>query len=688
VSEAQHLRLTGQQRHQQNDIAGALDCFRAALVIDPLHRETLRATAACYLQLGRSQPALDIFRGIAADHPADAGAHFDLAVALEACGAAAAARSAYEAALALDPQHFGARLNLCALLLALKDIAAAEAEGRRLAELHPDQPDAWCNLAQVLFAIASHAEADEALQRALAIFPGHAQALFARVVARSMLGDVEGALVLQGALRQRGFTSTELSAIPGAAEVWRYDRSDLEDICLTALFERFRQGDWACHASLCDGLTALAARVRAGTRTRMQPPQAFHAMAVGLDHTDYLTLVGQVSAFVATQTSSMPAAPRTERKRLRIGYLSPAFRHHPGAYLFRSVLAAHDRAAVEVFGYALNPDDGSAVRRDIVTGCDHFIDLCPLDDAQAAARICADGIDILVELEGYFDGARLHILAARPAALQVSYTGLLGIVEAPFIDYRFADRITDGGFASVVHAREQPAYLPGCFLPYGCPQTPWQIPSRRAEHGLPEGVFVFCALHNDYKLGPESFAAWMNILAAVPDSVLWLVANSERHFAALLRHAGAAGIAPHRLVRAPRAPNDEYLARLRLADLFLDTFAYNAHTTALDALWMELPVLTRTGRNPAARLCTSALAELGLHDMAVPDTASYIARAVELARSPDMLDGVRRRLHAARSDAVLFDPARKAAQLEAAYRQMWARHLDGLPSAMLDIGGA
>lgn len=685
MNEAQHLRLSGQQRHQQNDVAGALGCFRAALEIEPQHRETLRAAAACYLQLGRPQQALDIFRRVAADHPADGGASFDLGVALEACGDAAGARGAYEAALALSPQHFGARLNLCALLLALKDFTAAEIEGRRLVELHPNQPDAWCNLAQVLFANTCHAKADEALQRALAISPGHAQSLFARVAARAMLGDIDGALTLQMSLRQRGFTANELTAIPGAAEVWRLDRADLEDIHLTALFERFRQGDWTCHAPLRDGLAGLAVQVRAGPRAQVQPLQVFHAMALGLDHADYLTLVAQVSASVAAQTSPLPRPAKTEHKRLRIGYLSPAFRDHPGAYLFRSVLAAHNRDAVEVFGYTLCADDGSAVRRDIVAGCDHFIDLCSLDDVQAAARIRADGIDILVELEGYLDWARPRILAARPAPLQASYAGLLGIVEAPFIDYRIADRTTDGDFSNASFEHEKPVYLPGCFLPYGCPQAPWKLPARRAEHGLPDDAFVFCAFHNDYKLGPESFVVWMKILAAVPDAVLWLIANPDRHFDALVLHAEVAGIAAHRLVRAARVPNDQHLARLRLADLFLDTFACNAHTTALDALWMELPVLTRTGSTPAARLCSSALAELGLRDMAVPDTGRYIARAVELARSPEALDGVRQRLRAARAHAVLFDPARKAAQLETAYRQMWTCHLAGRPPAVLDI---
>lgn len=688
MSEVQQLRLAGAQRHRQNDPAGALRCFRAALEIEPGHRETLRAAAACCMQLGRTREALDIFHRIATDHPADAGAHFDMAVALEGDRDGAGARRSYENALVLDQQHFGARLNLCALLLALKEHDAAETQGRRLVELHPGQPDAWCNFAQILFAIACHAEADEALQQALALFPGHAQSLFARVAARAMLGDIDGALALQGALRQRGFSPAELAAIPGAQEVWRYERTDLEDIHLTALFERFRQGDWSCHAPLRAGLAALAAQVRAGTRTRVQTPQVFHAMATGLDHTDYLTLVARVSADFAMQVSTISVAPEAGHRRLRIGYLSPAFCDHPGGYLFRGVPAAHDRAAVEVFGYALCPDDGSTVRRDIAAGCDHFIDLGTLDDTQAAARIRADGIDILIELEGYLDGTRPRILAARPATLQASFAGLLGMVEAPYIDYRLADRTTDGAYALAGFKHEQPAYLPGCFLPYGCPQTPWQLAPRRAGQGLPEDAFVFCAFHNDYKLGPESFAAWMKILAAVPDAVLWLLANSDRHFAALLGHAEAAGIAPHRLVRAPRLPNDEHLARLRLADLFLDAFACNAHTTALDALWMELPVLTRTGCNPASRVCSSALAELGLHDMVMPDSASYIACAVELARSPEMPEEVRRRLHTARADAVLFNPARKAAQLEAAYRQMWARHLDGLPPALLDIAVA
>jgi predicted O-linked N-acetylglucosamine transferase (SPINDLY family) len=286
--------------------------------------------------------------------------------------------------------------------------------------------------------------------------------------------------------------------------------------------------------------------------------------------------------------------------RLRIGYISQNFRNHALSHLIRGMVGVHDRAQFEVFGYAVSTDDGSGYRKSIAGSCEHFVDVHALSAVDAAKRIVADEIDILVDLMGHTTNTRMGILALRPAPVVVGFLQFPGSSGADFTDYMLTDRVVtrpdDQHFYS-----ERLVFLPNCYQPNDRPQEIDPAPVTRAQCGLPDDAFVFCCFNNNYKIEPSIFDAWMRILHRVPNGILWLLRLSPQMESNLVREAAARGIHAHRLVFADKISKPRHLARLRLADLFLDTRYCTAHTTASDALWASLPVLTRHSASAALR---------------------------------------------------------------------------------------
>jgi predicted O-linked N-acetylglucosamine transferase (SPINDLY family) len=345
------------------------------------------------------------------------------------------------------------------------------------------------------------------------------------------------------------------------------------------------------------------------------------------------------------------------------------------AFAVADLLERHDRDAVEVVGYSYGPADESPVRRRLEEAVDRFVDLRDLTHEAAARRIRQDGVDILVDLTGYTRECRFPILAWRPAPIQVNFLGYAGTLGAACIDYILADPFVAPADHQGFYA-ERLVHLPGSFLPLDSRQAVAAAGPDRAGQGLPAEGVVFCCFNAAYKIAPPVFDAWMRLLHAVQGSVLWLSTPDERVRANLRHQAGQRGIAPERLVFAGRvAALEDHLARHRLADLFLDTLPYNAHSTAADALRSGLPVLTCAGETFAARVAGSLLTALDLPELITGSLDEYAARAVELARSPDRLAGLRGRL----DDNLprLLDGARYARGVEAAYRHMRDLALSG-----------
>ncbi|WP_395669220.1 tetratricopeptide repeat protein [Rhodoferax sp.] len=367
------------------------------------------------------------------------------------------------------------------------------------------------------------------------------------------------------------------------------------------------------------------------------------------------------------------SAPRNYgHRRLRIGYVSSDFCLHPVSMLMAELFELHDRSRFEVYGYCWSPEDGSALRQRVIASMDHFRRIHDLGDYDAAQRIRADEIDVLVDLQGQTSGARANLLAYRPAPIQITYLGLPATTGLPSIDYVIADRFLIPESAARWYS-EKPLYLPDIYQVSDRKRTVGARPSR-FDCGLPEDAFVFCSLNNNFKYTPEVFAVWMNILKRTPNSVLWLLADNPWAQTNLCAAAQAHGVDAARLVFAGRVLPPDYLARYACADLFLDTFPFNAGTTANDALWMGLPLLTLCGRSFAARMAGALLTAADLPELICYDLKSYEEKAVALAQQPSECARLRAHLQTVRSTGRLFDTTAFARHLESA--------LEGLVQAL------
>jgi predicted O-linked N-acetylglucosamine transferase (SPINDLY family) len=356
--------------------------------------------------------------------------------------------------------------------------------------------------------------------------------------------------------------------------------------------------------------------------------------------------------------------------RLRLAYLSADFHRHATAVLISELLELHERSGFEVVGVSFGPDDGSDTRKRIIAAFDRHIEIAGKNDEDAARLIADLGTDIAIDLKGHTKDARPGILAYRPAPIQVNYLGYPGTMGVPYLDYIMADPIVLP-FDQQAHFSEKIVHLPDC---YQVNDRKRQIASHtptREELGLPPKGFVFCCFNNSWKITPTVFDVWMRLLQAVEGSVLWLLRDNEIAETNLRREAASRGIDPARLIFAGRLPLAEHLARHRLADLFLDTLPYNAHTTASDALWAGLPVITCRGETFAGRVAASLLQAAGLPELVTNCLADYEALALKLARDAVALSAVKAKLARERDTCALFDSVRFARHIESAYRTMW-----------------
>lgn len=365
-------------------------------------------------------------------------------------------------------------------------------------------------------------------------------------------------------------------------------------------------------------------------------------------------------------------------ERIRVAYLSADLREHAVSYLMAGVFEQHDRQRFETFAFSYGTDDGSPTRARLKLAFEHFIDVRDNSPSDIARLLRQYEIDIVVDLMGHTKGARTAILAARPAPIQVNYLGFPGTTGAPWIDYLIADRYVvpealQGSYS------EKVVYLPDTFQANDAkrplPQDAHQDAPARAELGLPENAFVFCCFNNSYKLTRAMFDVWMRLLQKAHGSVLWMFAASPVAERNIRREAAVRGVDPQRIVLAPLVPYARYLAQYRRADLFLDTLPFNAGTTASDALWSGVPVVTCSGEAFAARMAGSLLRAAGLPELIATSLEDYEALALRLVQDPALLAATKAKLGPGRSP--LFDTARFTRHIEAAFVSMWQRHQKG-----------
>ncbi|HUN92742.1 MAG TPA: hypothetical protein VMU33_11835 [Burkholderiaceae bacterium] len=411
-------------------------------------------------------------------------------------------------------------------------------------------------------------------------------------------------------------------------------------------------------------------------------PVPFHYLTMPSTRLQQLAASRSHARLMFGNVTPLAPPPRREPgRRIRLGYYSSEFQEHATGYLLVELLERHDRQRFEVFAYSYGPPDESAMRQRCRAAVDHFIDVQGLSERGTAERMRADGIDILFDLKGYTLEARNAVFALRPAPVQVNYLGFPGTLGASCYDYIIGDPIV----TPVAHADgydEKIAQMPVCYQPNDR-QRPIGRARTRAECGLPETGFIFCSFNASFKIRPEFFALWCRLVAAVDGSVLWLFQTNPQARRNLSLEAERHGVSRDRLVWATQMPLEDHLARLQLADLVLDNLPCNAHTTASDALWAGVPVLTTPGETFASRVAASLVHAAGLPELVARDLEAYESTALALARDPRRLGALRQRLLAARDGCPLFDSARYTRDIEDLYLRMIAQLDAGQPPAHL-----
>lgn len=533
----------------------------------------------------------------------------------------------------------------------------------------------WFNLGVILFSADDLEGAQRAYSKALGQAPDFLQPRFNLGLTYERLGNSDAAVAQWLDIETRA------------------NRSDPEQLPLLLLALNNLGRHYEDRGRYADALAALTRSLHLAP----QQPDAIHHWVFlrakqcvwpvfgpppGLDvptlqrHTSALAMItlsedpaAQLAAarqYVATKVNlDVPRlAPKKpyKHKKLRIGYCSSDLCLHPVAMLTVELFELHDRERFEVYVYDWSREDGSGLRNRVIHAADRFERIHTLSDEAAAQLIREHEIDILIDLQGQTLGARANMLAYRPAPIQITYLGLPATTGLPFIDYVIADRFLVPESATAFYS-EKPLYLPDVYQPSDR-QREVSAPPTRANCDLPEHAFVFCCFNNNYKFTPEMFATWMRILRRTPGSVLWLLADNIWAQENLIREAMAAGVDKDRLVFAGRALPPDYLARYAVADLFLDTYPFNAGTTANDALWMGLPVLTRTGQTFASRMAGALLTAAGLPELITDTVAAYEEKAVALATTPAACRQLKTQLQDMKRQGVLFDTPKLVRELE------------------------
>jgi predicted O-linked N-acetylglucosamine transferase (SPINDLY family) len=653
----------GNALKEQGKLDEAVACYRRVLETKPDDAEAYNNLASTFGEQGRLDEAVACARRALQLKQDFVEAHGNLGAALRHQGKLDEAIACCRRALELKPDYAQAHNNLGAALQGQGKLDEATTCYHRAVELEPDYAEAHNNLGNVFLVQGKLDEAVGCHGRALELKPDFAEPHYYLGNALKEQGKLDEAVDCYR--RAMKLKPDYLAALGSLAH-------ELQHLCR-----------WEDLEVLSQRVVEVVNRDVDGGIISPVSPFAFFALPTMTTAEQQLRCARQwVDRSLKAISGPGRCLARNRasdlKRKTTLGYLSADFHSHATAYLVAELFEKHDRERFEVFGYSYGPDDGSPMRRRLIKAFDRFSDLKDASFVESAQRIAADGVDILVDLKGYTRDARTQILALRPAPIQVNYLGYPGTMGAPFMDYILVDDF-------VVPARQQPffteklVHLPGCYQVNDsrreiAPHTP-----SRAESALPEEGFVFCCFHNSYKITPEVFGVWMELLKEVPGSVLWLLEGNRFAPANLRREAEVRQVAAQRLVFAPRMPLPEHLARHRLADLFLDAFPVNAHTTASDALWAGCPVLTIAGETFVSRVAGSLLRAVGLAELVTHSLDEYHATALRLAGDCELLAGLRARLEANRKTSPLFDAGRFAQGIEQAYLTMWEICASGQP---------
>jgi len=674
------------ERHQFED---ALENFLAALRLSPELAAAQLGRAEALARLGAIQESLAILDSLLAANPSDADAL--AARALARLRADRLSEAAADAALAIrvDPANAAARASRGLVLLAAGDDAGALDSFEEACRLRPNLGSAHAGRGQALQRSGRIEEALDAHARAFSfgwIEAGALLGIGAIMVQLNRFDNAYAAFREAGRLQPKDWRAAEgiamtlvalrrfEEAVPalealGRAAPW------VKNLTGHLFHARLNCCDWRdYHATAAD----IARRVRAGEHADLPWSFLIHSTSPA----DQLQCA---RIYMDDKCVHMRSIKRRVRGsgRIRLAYLSADFHGHATSYLAAGLFECHDRSRFETTAISYGPADDGPMRDRLRRAFDRFVEVQDRSDEAIASLIDELGVDIAVDMKGFTTGSRPQLLAYRAAPLQVAFLAYPGTMGCGFVDYVIADRhlIPD---CDRPHYSEQVIWMPGCYQVNDAARTDACTPSR-SDAGLRDTDFVFCCFNASYKISPDIFAAWMRILADVEGAVLWLLEGCPAAVRNLRAEAERRGIDPSRLVFAPALPAAGHWARIRLADLFLDTLPCNAHTTASDALWAGVPLITITGSTFAGRVATTLLHAVGMPDLCVSSIAQYERLAAELARSPGELAAIRTRLANGRRSSALFDTAGYCRHLESAYREIHARHRRGEPPSSLDV---
>ncbi|MDP2226912.1 MAG: tetratricopeptide repeat protein [Moraxellaceae bacterium] len=669
--------LLGACAHALGEIPQAVQCFADALRRNPAHASAASALGSLYAGLGRKREAEALFRQTLT-RVEDAQLRFNLAVMLEDRGDNAAALAEYSAVLRLAPGHYGARHNRAGLHAREQRLQDAADDYRELVRQHPEFTLPWHNLGELELGQGRYEEAERLLTEVLVREPVNGKACLSLAVAQAA----------QGLIAQSHASFERLKAMEPAR--WEEARARLNGrrghdagidprlLFLLRTFEHLGACDWRywtrwgevfrdfCHRPSDGDLIALA------YPALLAPQSAAEQLAL-------MTAIGRQIEAAAAPFKQTPTVGSAQPERLRIGYIGPLLERHVTGLNLRRFFAAHPPHSTEVFVISTGRpgnDPAWPSRIELRDGV-NWIDCADQDDATIAARLCELRLDVLVDIATYSNDPRPEVIAARPAPVQVNWLGAPYTGGVSSYDYILSDAVTRPGNG---WCSEAEVLMPGSYFVFShVPEPPVAPP--RASLGLPEQRFVFANLGTPVKISPDIFDRWMRILAACPDSVLWLLANSPACVLNLKREAEWRGIDPRRLLFVTRTNPVDHMARQGAADLFLDTPYITGHTTMAESLWAGTPGISVLGETFAGRVGGSLLQDAGLPELVAPDWDAFEALAIALYQDRPRLAALRERLASSRHQLHCVDVHGQAQRMEKAFRQMHERRVQGLPAA-------
>ena len=647
----------GLRCQQQGDYQAAAIWYERALALEPTNFDALQLLGLVRLQTGNLDGGIVLLQQSLAVEPRQIATLNNLAGALRSAGRPDAAIATYRRALEVDSSHALVLMNLGSALLEWGEAREAAGCFARALERDEKNPEIYYWIGHLYRRLGRPAEAAEQFRHALRLSPKLVKALEGLGIALDEAGDAVGALE---ALR-----AAEALAPTLALRVYRaYAALRLAD-----------WRDWQGDAAAVQ--TTVVPPDGAGDPLRIMSlpatPELLRSAA------ERFVAINMSSAVRARASGAVSMGTRS-KERIRVAYLSPDFRNHAVGNIIAEVFELHDADRFEVFAYAWGPTDESPSRARIMAASEQFQDVSEASDRAVAEKLCADGIDIAVDLAGYTGHSRSLIFAARPAPIQVGWLGFPGTTGASYMDYFVADGFTVPPGAER-HFTERVVRLPDTYLPYDRTR-PVAEQRRRTDYELPPDALVLACFGQIRKINPLVFDVWMQILRAAPQAVLWLASDDPRVVSKLHREAEARGVSRERLVFASPAPDPaEYLARYRTIDLALDTFPYGSHSTAADALWAGCPLIAVAGETFASRVSGSVLRAAGFPELVASSLEEYRKLILAFVENPAGLAAIRARVESAQVGCALFDTPRFVAALEQAYLQMWSRHQRAEPPA-------